>query len=88
MIIDEVKKRKKHVEEFKSMSTDKYVIEMGETLITMRPDLPVVRDLLLLSEVFSKVFLRDVNNLAVNAMANLIHSHHFLSFYRGDKSEI
>jgi len=69
------------------MTADKHVLEMGETLITMRPDLPAVRDLLLLSEVFVKIFPKD-SNLGVNVMANLIHSHHFLSFYRGDKSEI
>lgn len=57
-------------------------------LITLRPDLPPVRDLLLLSTVFMSVFPKDQPIPAFNCLANFIHSFHFLSFYRGDKSEI
>lgn len=67
---------------------DKDIIEMGETLITMRPDLPPVRDLLLLSQVFLSVFNKDENSHAIVNLVNFIHCHHFLGFYRGDKSEI
>jgi hypothetical protein len=35
---------------------EKDVVEMGEILITMRPDLPPVKDLLMLSQVFSSIF--------------------------------
>jgi len=52
----------------------------------MRADLPPVRDLLLLSQVFYNVFPREDSNQGVVNLANLIHSNHFLSFYRGDKS--
>ncbi len=56
----------------------------------MRPDLPPVKDLLLLSQVFLEVFKdfkpKDSNTQAISALVNFIHSNHFLSFYRGDKS--
>jgi len=55
-------------------------------LITMRPDLPPVRDLLLLSKVFIGVFPKEQYGQALNGLANFIYSYHFLSFYRGDKS--
>lgn len=57
-------------------------------LITLRPDLPPVRDLLLLSRVFISVFPKDQFNQTINCLANFIHSFHFLSFYHGSKSEI
>ena len=52
----------------------------------MRPDLPAVRDLLLLSEVFSQVF--PGMNEPISQLSNIIHSHHFLSFYKGVTSDI
>lgn len=61
---------------------------MGEFLITMRPDLPPVRDLLLLTKVFSGVFLKEQRVQAVSGLLNFVHCFHFLSFYRGDKNEI
>lgn len=67
---------------------DHDVIETGEMLITMRPDLPPVKDLLLLSKVFISVFPKDQQMQSLNGLANFIYSFHFLSFYRGDKSEI
>jgi len=54
----------------------------------MRPDLPPVKDLLLLSKVFISVFPKDQQMQSLNGLANFIYSFHFLSFYRGDKSEI
>lgn len=59
MIIEDIKKRKKSIVEYQNIEMDKDIVEMGETLITMRPDLPPVRDLLLLSQVFSNVFPKD-----------------------------
>ena len=60
---------------------------MVETLLVIRPDLPAVRDLLLVSEVFYQVMPKNTNNnMALISLANLIHSHHFLAFYRGDKT--
>jgi hypothetical protein len=67
---------------------EKEVVEMGEILITMRPDLPPVKDLLLLSQVFASIFPREASSQAIAGLANFVHCHHFLAFYRGDKSEI
>jgi hypothetical protein len=71
--------------EFQNIEMDKEVVEMGEILITLRPDLPPVRDLLLLSQVFSSIFPKDAINQAIAGLANFIHCHHFLAFYRGEK---
>lgn len=59
---------------------------MVETLLAMRIDLPPIRDLLLMSEVFYEVVAKNKTSnwgIALNGLANLIHSHHFLAFYRG-----
>ena len=53
----------------------------------MRPDLPPVRDVLLLSKVFISVFPREQSTQALCGLANFVYSFHFLPFYRGDKSE-
>jgi hypothetical protein len=70
------------------MEIDRDIVEAGEILITMRPDLPPVKELLLLSQVFMSVFPKDSAVQAVSGLANFLHTNHFLSFYRGDKSEI
>lgn len=57
-------------------------------LITLRPDLPPVRDLLLLSKLFMSMFPKDQFNPMFNCLANFIHSFHFLNFYHGNKSQI
>jgi hypothetical protein len=90
LLIDDIKKRKKQVPEFQHFGMEPEIVEVGEMLITMRPDLPPVRDLLLLSRVFVSVFPKGKEGLVqgINGLANLMHSFHFLSFYRGDKSEI
>jgi cytohesin/brefeldin A-inhibited guanine nucleotide-exchange protein len=67
---------------------DEEVVEVGEILITMRPDLPPVKDLLMLTRVFMGVFQKDQLVQGVCGLANFLHSFHFLSFYRGDKNEI
>lgn len=57
-------------------------------LITLRPDLPPVKDLILLSKVFMSVFPKDQFNETIYCLGNFIHSYHFLHFYHGSKSEI
>jgi hypothetical protein len=88
MLIEDIRKRKKEIPELKDFMFDDEIVEIGEMLITMRPDLPPVRDLLQMSEVFYRVFTKNKNIIPINGLANLIHTNHFLSFYRGDKSEI
>lgn len=76
------------VEEFVDSRMDKEVVEMAEVMITMRPDIAPIRDLLLISEVVYNIFPRNLADKATIVFINLVHSHHFLSFYRGDKNEI
>ena len=60
----------------------------------MRSDLPPIRDLLLIAEVFWKAFLEEDGNFnskflnVFSCFANLMHGSHFLAFYRGEKAEI
>lgn len=57
---------------------------MAEVIRELRPDLPAVRDLLLVSDIFTKA----IPNNPYPSFINLIHMHHFMSFYRGEKPEI
>ena len=88
VMIEDIRKRKVEVNEFRHFGLEEEIKEVGEMLITLRPDLPPVRDLFLLSKVFTSVFPKDQATQAFNCLGNFIHSFHFLSFYRGDKSEI
>ena len=56
VMIEDMQKRRKNVPEFKHFAFETDVKEVGEMLITLRPDLPPVRDLLLLSKVFMSMF--------------------------------
>lgn len=87
-LIEDIKKRKKEIPEYRHFEMESEIREIGEMLITLRPDLPPVRDLLFLSRVFMSVFPKDQPVIGFNCLSNFIHSFHFLSFYRGDKSEI
>lgn len=59
---------------------------MAECLLVIRPDLPPVRDLLLMSDVFYKVIPKEGGSNPLICLANLIHMYHFLPFYRNDKT--
>lgn len=61
---------------------------MAETVREFRPDLPAVRDLVLVSEIFYKAIPKSKSSNPLNGFINLIHMHHFLLFYRGEKPEI
>ena len=87
-MIEDLQKRRKYIPEFKQFAFGTDVKEVGEMLITLRPDLPPVRDLLLLSKVFMSMFPSEQYNHMINCFANFIHSFHFLNFYHGTKSEI
>jgi hypothetical protein len=86
IMVEDLKKRKKNVPEFVHFGFEPDVLEYGEMLLTLRADLPPVRDLLLLSKVFLSVFPQDQFNQTFNSLANFIHNFHFLSFYHGAKS--
>lgn len=85
-MIEDIKKRKKNISEFRHFEMEADIREVAEMLITLRPDLPPVRDLLLLSRVFMSVFPIEQPVQGFSCLSNFIHSFHFLSFYRGDKS--
>lgn len=65
---------------------------MAELCRQFRPDIPPIRDLLLISALFVKAVPKSGNNtnLSTNegakAILNLLHLYHFLAFYRGDKN--
>lgn len=59
---------------------------MAEIARHIRPDLPAIRDLLVVSKAFLKAIPKNSNsNPAINFI-NTLHMHHFLAFYRGDKT--
>lgn len=79
----------------KFISFDNESIQMGEICRQFRPDIPPIRDLLLISSLFNKAIPKNTNshptnnnsaNTALNAYLNLLHLDHFLAFYRGDKN--
>ena len=79
-VIEDLKKRASKVKDFQKFPTfNLEVIRLSEYLKEFRPDLPPVRDLLLISDAFWKA---NINNTLTNEI-NLIHQHHFISFYRG-----
>ena len=61
---------------------------MAEIVLEFRGDLPPIRDLIMMSEVFAKAIPKTKNFNPINGLINLIHMHHFLIFYRGEKAEI
>ena len=69
ILIEDVRKRKRVITEFARFQSDKRVVELAEILIAMRPDLPPVRDLLMLGEVFHSVF--PTLNDSISQLANL-----------------
>jgi hypothetical protein len=54
----------------------------------MRNDLPPVRDLLLISNIFYQAIPKTSISSPLPHFLNTLHRHHFLAFYRGDKAEI
>lgn len=86
-MVEDLKKKLKKTDDFKElMSFDEDIIELGLIAREVRPDIPPIRGLLLMSSVFLKVFPKGAP-LIINFI-NLIHLHHVLAFYRGDKTEI
>ena len=84
-MVEEVKKRRREIEEFKKFEVnDAEIICLAETVKEFRPDIPPIRDLLSISEIFYKA----IPNSPLPSLINLIHMHHFISFYRGEKTEI
>lgn len=61
---------------------------MANITLTMRTDIPPIKELFVLSSVFLKGFPKNPNSTHIINFINLIHMHHFLAFYRGDKTEI
>ena len=61
---------------------------MAEIAREVRTDLPAIRDLLVVASVFLKAIPKNSNSNPVINFINTLHMHHFLSFYRGDKTEI
>ena len=86
LMIDDIKKRSIYSMKLRSIQEDADVIQTGQFIITLRPDLPNVKDLLETSKVFHTVFANQKSRLV--SLSNLIHNYHFLPFYKGDTNEI
>lgn len=61
---------------------------MAEICREFRPDIPPIRDLLLISSIFVKAIPRaqgSSSHTCLNAYLNLLHLDHFLAFYRTER---
>jgi hypothetical protein len=82
-MLEDVRKRAKKSELNKFYAFNHEIRAMAEIVREFRPDIPPIRDLLMMSQVFSKVIPKTKNSNPLSSLINIIHMHHFLAFYRG-----
>ncbi len=85
-MIEHIKKNSIYSFKLRTLSENADIIETAEFLLTLRPDLPHVKDLLETSKVFHLVYPNEKSRLV--SLTNLIYKFHFLPFYKGDRLEI